>query len=146
MDNSEFCGEYQRTSVEGLDKFLKAIGTSFFGRQVVKFVPVSHLRMTFELNEEDNFWTHKIGVNPTFLVFRFKSGVPINTAAYHDDKIERTVTVQRDCWDIVDRFLEKELVVRERMVVDGATGNIRSETTVDGCDDVRCVQIFKRIE
>merc|ERR1712126_126484 len=134
-----FKGKYQRTSAENYEEFLKALDVNFLLRKAATVsTPV------MEVSEEGGVWTIKTSTTLKSMELKFKIGEEFEETT--PDGREVTAKVVQD---------GNKLICEQKAKKAGqkSTKSIREFTdeeciytmTIDGNDDLVCVQKFKRM-
>ena len=135
-----FKGKFERTEAVQYEEFLKALDVNFLLRKAATVsTPV------MEISEEGGTWTIKTSTTLKTMELKFKLG----------EEFEETTADGRDVSAVVT-FDEGKIVTVQKAKKEGqkSTKSIREMNgsdeliytmTIDGVDDVKCVQKFKRV-
>ncbi|CAN0556553.1 unnamed protein product [Ectocarpus sp. 8 AP-2014] len=135
-----FKGKFERTSAEKYEDFLKALDVNMLLR---KAATVS--TPTVVISENDGVWTIKTSTTLKSMELKFKLG----------EEFEETTADGRQVSAVVS-FEDGKIVTVQKAKKDGqkSTKSIREMNgadelvytmTIDGVDDLTCVQKFKRV-
>eukprot|EP00091_Calanus_sinicus_P015684 TRINITY_DN341_c3_g1_i2.p2 TRINITY_DN341_c3_g1~~TRINITY_DN341_c3_g1_i2.p2 ORF type:complete len:149 (+),score=52.46 TRINITY_DN341_c3_g1_i2:33-449(+) len=135
-----FKGKFERTSAEKYEDFLKALDVNMLLR---KAATVS--TPTVEISEEGGVWTIKTSTTLKSMELKFKLG----------EEFEETTADGRQVSAVVT-FEDGKIITVQKAKKDGqkSTKSIREMNgadelvytmTIDGMDDLTCVQKFKRV-
>jgi len=135
-----FKGKFERTSAEKYEDFLKALDVNMLLR---KAATVS--TPTVEISEDGGVWTIKTSTTLKSMELKFKLG----------EEFEETTADGRQVSAVVT-FEDGKIITVQKAKKDGqkSTKSIREMNgadelvytmTIDGMDDLTCVQKFKRV-
>merc|ERR1739838_392481 len=139
-DMDAFKGKYERTSADKYDELLKELEVNFLLRKAATVsTPV------MEVSEEGGEWTIKTSTTLKTMELKFKLG----------EEFDETTPDGREVKAIVN-FEDGKIVTVQKAKKEGqkSTKSIREMNgademiytmTVDGMDDLKCVQKFKRV-
>jgi len=134
-----FKGKYERTSAENYEEFLKALDVNFLLRKAATVsTPV------MDVSEDGGVWTIKTSTTLKSMELKFEVGKEFDETTADGRDVSALVTVDGN-----------KFVCVQKAKKDGhkSTKSIREFTgeeciytmTIDGNDDLVCVQKFKRV-
>merc|ERR1712179_406792 len=135
-----FKGKYERTSAENYEELLKILDVNFLLRKAAT-VSTPHM----EIKEEGGVWTITTSTTHGTMELKFKLGEEFDETT--PDGREVTAIVNLEDGKIVTvRKAKKEGQKSTKSIreMNGADEMIYT-MTVDGIDDLKCVQKFKRV-
>ena len=134
-----FVGKYERTSAEKYDEFLKALDVNFLLR---KAATVSSPVM--EVSKEGDLWSIKTSTSLKSMELKFEIGKEFEETTADGRDVIACVTLDGNKLVTVQKA--KKAGEKSTKSVREFTGDEVIQTmTIDGVDDLECVQKFKRI-
>merc|ERR1712203_968415 len=139
-DNMDsFKGKYERTSADKYEELLKELDVNFLLRKAATVsTPV------MEVTEEGGVWTIKTSTTLKTMELKFKLGEPFDETAPDGREVTATVTFEDNKF-ICEQKAKKPDQKSTKSVREFNGDEVVYTMTVDGIDDLVCVQKFKRI-
>ena len=135
-----FKGKFKRTSAVNYEEFLKALGVSWLLRKAATVsTPVT------EISEDKGEWTIRTSTTLKTIELKFKLGEEFDEVTADGRDVKGKVVFEDGKIITVQKAKhEKEKSTRSVREMNG-TEELIYTLTVDGIDDMVCVQKFKRI-
>merc|ERR1712055_1112758 len=139
-DNMDaFKGKYERTSADKYEELLKELDVNFLLRKAATVsTPV------MEVTEEGGVWTIKTSTTLKTMELKFKLGEPFDETTPDGREVTATVTVEDNKF-ICEQKAKKPDQKSTKSVREFNGDEVVYTMTVDGIDDLVCVQKFKRV-
>merc|ERR1711942_140807 len=139
-DNMEaFKGKYERTSADKYEELLKELDVNFLLRKAATVsTPV------MEVSEEGGVWTIKTSTTLKTMELKFKIGEEFDENTPDGREVTAKVTLEDNKF-ICEQKAKKPEQKSTKSVREFNGDEVIYTMTVDGIDDLVCVQKFKRI-
>merc|ERR1711892_697180 len=135
-----FKGKFERTSADQYEEFLKALEGNFLvGKAATVSTPV------MEVSEEGGAWTIKTSTTLKTMELKFKLGEEFDETTPDGREVSAVVTFDDGKIVTVQKAKKDgQKSTKSVMEMNGADEMVYT-MTVDGMDDLKCVQKFKRV-
>merc|ERR1712033_31534 len=134
----QFTGKYTRTSAENYEEFLKALDVNFLLRKAATAsTPV------MEVSEEDGTWTIKTSTTLKSMELKFKIGEEFEETTADGREVTAKVTLDGNKF-ICEQKAKKAGQKSTKSIREFTTDECIYTMTIEGNDDLVCVQKFKR--
>nr|ALS04569.1 cellular retinoic acid-binding protein 2 [Pseudodiaptomus poplesia] len=134
-----FKGKYERVSADNYEEFLKALGVGLLLRKAATVsTPV------MEVSEENGTWTIKTSTTLKTMELKFKIGEEFDETTPDGRDVTALVTLDGNKLVTVQKA-KKDGVASTKSVREFNGDEVVYTMTIDGNDDLVCVQKFKRV-
>eukprot|EP00088_Acartia_fossae_P048046 TRINITY_DN52293_c0_g1_i1.p1 TRINITY_DN52293_c0_g1~~TRINITY_DN52293_c0_g1_i1.p1 ORF type:complete len:138 (+),score=43.09 TRINITY_DN52293_c0_g1_i1:41-454(+) len=134
-----FKGKWERTSADKYEDFLKALDVSFLLRKAATVsTPV------MEVSEEGGVWTIKTSTTLKTMELKFKIGEEFEETTPDGREVTAKVTLDGNKF-ITEQKAKKDGQKSTKSVREFNGDECVYTMTIDGIDDLVCVQKFKRV-
>nr|ALS04896.1 cellular retinoic acid-binding protein 2 [Pseudodiaptomus poplesia] len=134
-----FKGKYERVSADNYEEFLKALGVGLLLRKAATVsTPV------MEVSEENGTWTIKTSTTLKTMELKFKIGEEFDGTTPDGRDVTALVTLDGNKLVTVQKA-KKDGVASTKSVREFNGDEVVYTMTIDGNDDLVCVQKFKRV-
>nr|ALS04897.1 cellular retinoic acid-binding protein 2 [Pseudodiaptomus poplesia] len=134
-----FKGKYERVSADNYEEFLKALGVGLLLRKAATVsTPV------MEVSEESGTWTIKTSTSLKTMELKFKIGEEFEETTQDGREVTALVTLDGNKLVTVQKA-KKDGVASTKSIREFNGDEVVCTLTIDGNDDLVCVQKFKRV-
>merc|ERR1711902_27225 len=134
-----FKGKFERTSAEKYEEFLKALDVNFLLRKAATVsTPV------MEVSEEGGVWTIKTSTTLKSMELKFKVGEEFDETTADGREVTALVTHEGDKFICVQKA-KKDGQKSTKSIREFTADECILTMTIDGMEDLVCVQKFKRV-
>merc|ERR1711973_1024300 len=134
-----FKGKFERTSAEKYEEFLKALDVNFLLRKAATVsTPV------MEVSEEGGVWTIKTSTTLKSMELKFKVGEEFDETTADGREVTAKVTLEDNKF-VCEQKAKKEGQKSTKSVREFKDDECIYTMTIDGIDDLVCVQKFKKM-
>nr|ALS04844.1 cellular retinoic acid-binding protein 2 [Pseudodiaptomus poplesia] len=134
-----FKGKYERVFADNYEEFLKALGVGLLLRKAATVsTPV------MEVSEENGTWTIKTSTTLKTMELKFKIGEEFDETTPDGRDVTALVTLDGNKLVTVQKA-KKDGVASTKSVREFNGDEVVYTMTIDGNDDLVCVQKFKRV-